>query len=286
MNPSIRHLFFILLGLGLCFASNLSLPIVDAPAASYFDKVLAKGALAYASCRAVNASVSVVKESSLHLEPAGVGMSLAIGQVLDPVDDMAERLSDVLVTALASLGLQRLSYEILTMLAPPLLGVCVIFYGLLGFFVQERSQRLRRLARHCIVVIAVTRFALPIAALANAALNTSFFEPRIEQARQGISVATEEMDALLQMELPEIDGLRGTLENSAEFVRAKSEQFKMVMRNLGEKSSDLVAHLLSLTFLYMGVFVVQVVLLPLLVVWLMIKLLQALFYPRVPLSLS
>jgi hypothetical protein len=54
--------------------------------------------LTYATCRVINASVSIVKESSLQLEPAGVGISLAVGQALDPIDDMAAGPSELQLT--------------------------------------------------------------------------------------------------------------------------------------------------------------------------------------------
>jgi len=69
---------------------------------AYFREAITKAGVAYATCRVLNASVSIVKDSSLQLEPAGVGISLAVGQALDPIDDMTERLSDVLVTAITS----------------------------------------------------------------------------------------------------------------------------------------------------------------------------------------
>jgi hypothetical protein len=70
--------------------------VLDTTADDYFRDAITKAGLTYATCRAVNASISIVKESSLQLEPAGVGVSLAVGQALDPIDDMTERLSDVL----------------------------------------------------------------------------------------------------------------------------------------------------------------------------------------------
>ena len=275
---SARILAGALMSIALFLLSGFEVPFLDNHAGSYFEKSIARGALAYGSCRAVNASVSVIKESNVHLEPAGVGLSLAIGQVLDPVDDMAERLSDVLVTALVSLGLQKLSYEILIVLAPIVLGVTLAFFSMLLIFKQERALRLRRVAAQFMVLIVVARFCVPLASLANGWLSASYFEPRIEEARAGIALASSELEKLKDLSLPEVDGIKGTIENSTSFLKEKAGDFKAALTSTMDQSGELVSHLLSLTFLYVGVFAVQVVLLPLLTIWLLMKLMGALFY--------
>lgn len=73
---------------------------------------MTKAGVAYGVCRVVNASVSAIKESQIQIEPAGLGVSLAVGQVLDSLDDMTERASDILVTAIVSLGIQKIVYEL------------------------------------------------------------------------------------------------------------------------------------------------------------------------------
>lgn len=52
----------------------------------------------------INATVSVIQQSSVQLEPAEIGLSLAVGQIADPINDMVEKLSNVLVMSITSLG--------------------------------------------------------------------------------------------------------------------------------------------------------------------------------------
>lgn len=88
----------------LLFFPGLRLPIIDNTTDVHFHEAITKAGVTYATCRMINASVSIVKDSNLNLEPAGIGITLAIGQALDPIDDMTERVSDVIVTAITSLG--------------------------------------------------------------------------------------------------------------------------------------------------------------------------------------
>ena len=52
----------------------------------------------------INATVSVIQQSSVQLEPAEIGLSLAVGQIVDPINDMVEKLLNVLVMSITSLG--------------------------------------------------------------------------------------------------------------------------------------------------------------------------------------
>jgi len=84
-QKTIRSSLGVLIAILLFFSSGLKLPLLDTTTEVYFSEAIAKAGVVYATCRVVNASVSIVKHSSLQLEPAGVGVSLAVGQALDPM---------------------------------------------------------------------------------------------------------------------------------------------------------------------------------------------------------
>ncbi|GAF84646.1 unnamed protein product, partial [marine sediment metagenome] len=69
----------IAIGILLILVTGFNIPVIDSFADSYFDTAIKK------------AGVSVVKDSDIELNPAGVGVFLAVGKVLDPVDDMTDK---------------------------------------------------------------------------------------------------------------------------------------------------------------------------------------------------
>ena len=81
----------IAIGILLILVTGFNIPVIDSFADSYFDTAIKKAGVSYAACRLVNAGVSVVKDSDIELNPAGVGVFLAVGKVLDPVDDMTDK---------------------------------------------------------------------------------------------------------------------------------------------------------------------------------------------------
>jgi len=276
----------ILAAILLFFSGGLRLPVLDSATDTYFREAITKAGVAYATCRIVNASVSIVKESNLQLEPAGVGVSLAVGQALDPVDDMTERVSDVLVTAITSLGVQKLAYEMSVSLAPPILSVFLVVLSILIWFKNERTTRLKNTAMWMLLIIVVARFCFPMSSMANTFIQKHFFADQISNANKELSLGVAEIDKLKDFSLPEIDGVLGTVGNSASFLKQKSIAFKNAIVVTVSNSGNIIENLLKLTFLYVGVFLIQVIILPLLTFWLLVKTINFFLSTNIPVILN
>ena len=290
MRNSIKHKIIfssvgILIAISLFFFPAIKFPILDATADNYFNEAISKAGVAYATCRIVNASVSVVKESSLELEPAGIGVSLAVGQVLDPIDDMTERLSDVIVTAITSLGVQELAYEISVKLAPPVLSVFIFVLTILIWFNNKKIIRFQKTTIRIILIIIIARLCLPISSMANEFIQKDFFDDKISNAKQELEFGTAELDKLAEIALPEVNGFKGTIENSASLLKQKSIELKNAFIATKNNMESIIKNLLNLTFLYAGVFLIQVIILPLLTFWLLVKTTNTLFQTNLPMIL-
>ncbi len=283
---TVRSLAGIAIAIVLFFSSGLRLPVLDTTADAYFRDAITKAGLTYATCRAVNASVSIVKESNLQLEPAGVGVSLALGQALDPIDDMTERLSDVLVTAITSLGVQKLAYEISISLAPPFFAVFLFILIILTWFENDRLQCFQRTILRFALLVVIARFFLPMSSMANEFLNNHFFADQISENSTELAIGSAELDTLKDFSLPEIDGIIGTIDNSASFLKQKSMAFKTVLATTMDNMGNIIENLLNLTILYIGQFLIQVILLPILSFWFLVKTINALFHTNAPLIIN
>jgi hypothetical protein len=274
----------VLLAIFLFFSSGLKIPVLDTATDTYFRESITKAGVAYATCRLINASISIVKDSSLQLEPAGVGVSLAVGQALDPIDDMTERLSDVLVTAIISLGVEKLAYEIGVSVAAPILSIFLLVLSLLIWFKNERIISFQKTIMRFLLIILILRFCLPISSVANEFVNRYFFADQISDANKELTFYSTEIERLIDFSLPDIDGVLGTVQNSASFLKAKSIEFKNALSATVSNMGDIIQNLLKLTFLYIGIFLIQVIILPLLVFWFLIKTVGSLFHTNIPLT--
>ena len=272
-----RSLVGVLIALALFFSAGIKIPVLDVKTDAYFNEAIASAGVAYATTRAINASVSVIKESNLQLEPAGVGVSIAVGQIVDPINDMTERLSLVLVTAITSLGVQKLAYEISVSVAPKLLSICLFILSILIWCEDRRVMALQSFLVRVLLLVAMIRFCLPVSSIANEYLYENHFADQIAQANNALSLDAKEMDSLQEYSLPEVDGILGTIENSAVFLKQKSSEFKAAVIAMLSRVGVKIDNLLKLTFLYVGVFLFQVIILPLLSFWFLMKSANAMF---------
>lgn len=276
-QTAIKSIIGILLSIVLFFSSGVQIPVLDSTADSYFKDSITKAGVSYGVCRVINATVSVIQESSVQLEPAGIGLSLAVGQIVDPINDMAERLSNVLVMSIASLGVQEIAYEISITVVPQILAFFLLIVSFLVWFKNDRVFRLQKIMIAVLVIASIARFCLPISSMANEFLQEAFFDDKIIDANEKLTASTSELKTIEEIELPKIEGVLGTIGNSASYLKEKSIEFKNTIQVVIENKTEIIENLLRLTFLYLGIFIIQVLVLPLLIFWLLMKIVNSLF---------
>ena len=82
-----KWLFSILLLLVAVLAVT---PIVDQRASIEYEKLFQRALITFALARTINGVISVVQGTEVALQPAGVGVTLTPGEILDPVNDLIE----------------------------------------------------------------------------------------------------------------------------------------------------------------------------------------------------
>ena len=99
----------IVLSLALLLLGGLSASgLPDQAGDRYLRDGFRRALVTFAVARGLNGVISVAQETEVALEPAGVGVTLLPGQILDPVNDLIERFSWVMLASTTSLGLQQL----------------------------------------------------------------------------------------------------------------------------------------------------------------------------------
>ncbi len=251
---------FVILSLLFFFLANNGLGKFDEKSNEYFESSLKKAAISYATVRGVNSIVSVIKESKVDMAPAGVGLSVAAGQVLDPLDDMTERVSDVLVMAIVALGIEKIFFEIVsgygfTVLA--IIALCIALVPLLPLGVGNRAYVF---FLKLMTVVLVLRLLLPISATLSQYFHDTIFSEKIERSKLVLSeISSKE----IPMEIPKTnDSFLEKIKNSYSQVSLKSAQIAEVFSNIKNNMSDIITALVELTTVYVFSFLLEVILIP------------------------
>ncbi|MFT7859941.1 MAG: hypothetical protein ABXS93_03285 [Sulfurimonas sp.] len=81
---------------------------IDQGALELQNEAFERAMITFGVAKGLNALISLIQGTELSLTPAGLGMTLTVGEILDPLNDMVERFSWVMLLASISLGIQKL----------------------------------------------------------------------------------------------------------------------------------------------------------------------------------
>ena len=254
---------------------------LDVHAEAQVEAGLKRALIAYAVARGLNGVISVAQGTEVAIQPAGLGVVLAPGEVLDPVNDLVEQFSSVMLVAAASLGLQRLLIGMSgwVPLVVALTAVAVAWLFASAWQVRRRHHhhphdpggdgrsRLAILLQGGLVVLLALRFAVPVAALLSEGAYRIFLQPEYERSRVELELAKDNLGRTtdeLKAPAPAVD--EGLIDRTRRFFDDAGETFDVEKRidALQATAAAVVRNIIDL----IAIFVVQTVILPLLFLWL------------------
>ncbi len=167
--------------------------VFDRAGERYTDDGLTRALASFAVARGLNGVISAVQGTEVSFQPAGVGVTFAPGEILDPLNDMVERFSWVMLASSVSLGIQRLllllgswpwfvgTASLLGVIAAGLLVARGVAAAWTPWFVKA------------VWVLLFLRFAVPLVAIVNEGVYAGFLEARYQEASQGLEATTEQL---------------------------------------------------------------------------------------------
>ena len=156
---------------------------LDGPARAQTEEALERALISYALARTMNGVISVAQGTEIAVQPAGVGVVLTAGQILDPLNDLIERFSWIVMLAATSLALQLMLGELATTVtlnaATTLLTLlCIALIWNPG----RGAQTFRRTVYRATAVLLALRFALVATGFTMGALGNSYLDEREQNA--------------------------------------------------------------------------------------------------------
>lgn len=277
----------------LIFLVQLSfIKLVDKASSEHLDNALVRSLTVFAIARGLNGLISVVQGTEIYATPAGVGVNFAVGQIVDPMNDMLERFSWVMLMSSVSLGIQKLLLE---------LGQTELFEGLLAlnsiilFFIlwvpKLWHKQSFNLLFKSFIIVSFLRFLIPLIVLMNEGIYTYAFESQYLEAERSLSYSQEDISKVIKKvkaiekasknipvsqdkdlwnQTKKYFNDLGESFNLEKYYEALQEEVEKVLFNLKSKFNHAIDNMLSL----IAIFIMQSILLPLLSLWLLIKLFQ------------
>lgn len=252
---------------------------LDEKGAIATEEGLTRALVTFGVSRGLNGVISVVQGTEVAVEPVGIGMTFTPGQILDPVNDLVERFSTIVLVAGTAFGIQRValevsSAELYSWITTALLIVVIVFVWGQGSVPKWLFSSALKLT----LVLVIVRFAVPVLAIAGDVFYQHFLEPQFTESSEQLNVTSQRLSAL-QAEVEIQEGAtvaeESILDRARKMVRSATQSLdvKQHLESFKTAAEAISEHALRL----MVVFIFQTLLLPLLSIWLVLKLIRAVF---------
>jgi len=231
-----KHWLMLAIGLLMLLSWTGSL---DKFSDKYTNGAIVQAGTAYAVARGINATVSMLQTSTVSFS-AGVGGSITIGEILDPVNDLIERFSEVMTVSLGSLALQKI---LLAIAANKLFTGLLTLMGLLSLLVVWTGKaRMYSMLLKLFIILVVVRFSLGIVVLSNGAVSHLFLTGQIEESSLRLGELKEDINNL-QREKKITPDERKSIENSIKQDNLELKTVHVLMPGLDRELQDIQAKL-------------------------------------------
>lgn len=257
----------------LIMAVLAALGTVDSTGKHYADEAFKRALVTFAVARTLNGVISVAQGTEVAVEPAGVGVNFTVGQILDPVNDLVERFSAVMLVATSSLGLQNILLRISAWWGISLfLILAAIFYLVTMWASSPKLTRFGTAAVRLLLVAAFMRFAVAFLIIASNLVFNTFLAAEQAAATRALETTTAQIQEISdEADVPDLENqsfmerLGSMLDDSLGSMNVKERlaAFRDRMSNASE-------HIINLIV----IFVMQTILLPLFFVWLLVEALK------------
>ena len=248
--------------------------IADRFAEQYAEGALKRAFATWAVARGLDGAISVAQGTELALEPGGVGVNLSVGEVLDPVNDIVEQFSQVMLIATGSTVLQTFILKYTGSVGVSLFMAATALFALLVLWIPRFAMRpiLKAFALKFFAVTFMVRFALPILIVSSNFLFNQFLQPEQQESTDALQVATEEIKVLAEDEQPIPDEDRGFMERFGDMVDQSLANLNIRERldALKEKTAGATKHVVNLIV----IFLLETIILPIGLLWLLLQALK------------
>lgn len=215
--------------------------LLDQYSEDYVDRAFTGAGLIYATARGINALVSVLQGTELDV----VFVTVAVGEALDPINDLIERFSEFVLIALGSLAMQKI---LLGLVSHTLFNavLTLLAIGVVYTMLRDNLPMYRALLRG-FLVIAFLRFSLGLVVLANHWVDSTFLLEQDQQRHAAMEAFRGELreasalagaggasGQLLEQTLQERSRLQSRREHTGETLRQVELELEMAEAQLAE----------------------------------------------------
>ena len=232
---------------------------LDVMSREQVDAGLKRALVTFATARMLNAVISVAQGTDVAIEPAGVGVKFSPGEMLDPINDLVEKFSTLMLFASISFGIQKILITLggHWVVSATLSGAAILWsvWHLSGRYIPEWCTKL-------LVISLVLRFAVPLVTVGSNALFLQFLANDYEHSQAVLESGSADLRKMAALDPPpQPQENRGLLDRFKEMT--PNINVKERLDHLKDSAELWTERMINL----MVVFLFQTLIFPLLLLW-------------------
>jgi hypothetical protein len=241
------------------------LKVLDAHASKLVNEGFKRALVSFGTARALNAAISTVQGTEVAVQPMGVGVTFTPGQLLDPVNDLVENFSSLMMAACIAFGIQKFLISIgSNWFISFLLTISAMGWG---WFYLRQQQPFRWLSG-LLVILLMIRFAIPVITIGTDLLFKKYLNSEYTANQQAISQASSQVKAFKSSSAVKVEDKNwwARAKESALVIVSKSKEafnFEAHVQKLKQTTENWTEHIINLIV----IFLLQTLVIPVLLIW-------------------
>jgi hypothetical protein len=215
--------------------------IVDDNASMYLSNEIRNAALIAGISRGINASISVIQSTDVNLVIA----SISPGEMLDPINDLIERFSNIILISIASLAIQEI---ILFIVKHDVFNLALLVVMILYMASRLLFKKAQRVMLLILIAVVAIRLLMPFVVLINGSIDRVFLMDKSSMHNKNIALfdrsAASVSRQLSRQDNPEIQTVdlelrRKELQNRIHAMKAEIDASKKKKSDLSNELGNL-----------------------------------------------
>jgi len=238
------------------------LPITDDVGREHVDTAFKRALAAAAIARGLNGVISVAQGTELGIQPAGVGVNFAPGEILDPVNDLVERFSWIMLLASSSLGVQKVLLE-MSEWQGLLIALALVAMLLIASHFFSTNERAKAVLGRLFLFLLLLRFMMPLIAVANDFVYRTFLESNyiessaaLKSAQQAIGEINSEVRTDTKVPESVVERAVGFYKNFVDKIdlEQRYDRYRTAAGAVGENAIDMIVVFIMQTLVFPLIF--------------------------------
>jgi hypothetical protein len=172
---------------------------LDLKSSEQLDSAFKRSLTTFALARGLNGLISVIQGTEVSLAPAGVGLNFAPGEIVDPINDMVERFSWVMLASSVSLGVQQVMLHLgETVLFKTVLALITLFFLMLYWIERLRAAKLYEWSLKVLLITVILRFSVPLLVIINEGVYEHVLAGSYQHSNEVVFNTSEEIKAMIK----------------------------------------------------------------------------------------